>query len=424
LIAAPSLASDPTPKRIRYNRSLPSHSQRIADMVPPDVTTFDKSSAAFPGIDNRVLLAACSASPLPAAALARLAEQAQLQAAGGGLAFEPYDGLLAQLRAAAGEVLGADAGDISFQRNSTEAISLIAAGYPFARGDEVIGYVHEYPANHYPWRTLAENGVRLVELANARPPGVADCGSRPCALSLDELEQKITPRTRVVALSHVQFASGYALDVRALAALCHERGIDLVIDAAQSLGALPVEPLPGTAAIVASGWKWLLGPIGSGLMWSSPELREKLRHVMVGAESMQQGTDYLDHSWRPHSSAKRFEYATSSPALVAALAASIESIHLRYGVAAINTELRRLQDLLADRLDDALFTPLRFDAEHRSGILAVICRSREPEQVAAALRERGFITTVRGGYLRFAPHFFVTDEQVARLAETMNACGR
>ena len=288
----------------------------------PGVPAFDKSAAAFPGIDNRVLAAACSASPLPAAALARMADQAQLQAAVGGLAFEPYDGLLAQLRATTGQLLGADAGDISFQRNSTEAISLIAAGYPFASGDEVIGYAHEYPANHYPWRNLAQHDVRLVELANFRPPGVADCGPRPCALSLDELEQRLTPRTRVIALSHVQFASGYAVDVRELAALCHERGIDLVIDAAQSLGALPVEPLPGVAAIVASGWKWLLGPIGSGVMWTSPELREKLRHVIVGAESMEQGTDYLDHAWRPHAGAKRFEYATSSPALVAALAAS------------------------------------------------------------------------------------------------------
>jgi selenocysteine lyase/cysteine desulfurase len=178
------------------------------------------------------------------------------------------------------------------------------------------------------------------------------------------------------------------------------------------------------AAIVTSGWKWLLGPIGSGLMWTSAELREKLRHVMVGAQSMQQDPDYLDHSWRPHSSARRFEYSTSSPMLIAALEASIDSIHLRYGVPAITTELLRLQDVVIDRLDANLFTPLRFDLPHRSGILAVICRRREPEQLAAALRERGLITTARGGYLRIAPHFFVTDEQVERLAETMNACGR
>ncbi|MDX6388331.1 MAG: hypothetical protein QOD85_2133 [Gaiellaceae bacterium] len=389
-----------------------------------EVTAFDKSPGAFGGVGNRVLLSACAASPLPDAALARLTEQAQLQAAGGTLAFEPYESLQAQLRAAAAELLAADPRDISFQRNSTEAVSLIAAGYPFNSGDEVIGYVHEYPANHYPWRNLAQHGVRLVELTNSRPPAVADCASRPCALSLDELEQRITPRTRIIALSHVQFASGYAADVRALAALCHERGIDLVIDAAQSLGALPIEAQPGLAAIVASGWKWLLGPIGSGLMWTSPQLREKLDHVIVGAESMQQATDYLDHSWRPHTSAKRFEYATSSPALVAALATSIESIHLRYGVAEINAELLRLQDLLIAQLDDNLFTPVLFDAAHRSGILAVICRRREPAELAALLREQEFITTVRGGYLRIAAHFFITDEQIARLAEIMNASGR
>jgi cysteine desulfurase / selenocysteine lyase len=388
------------------------------------MVAFDKSTAAFPGRDRYVFMFACGASPLPAVALDRMVAGAQLQADTGGLVFGSYDETLDRFRRTAARLLGTSTDNVSFQRNTTEAMSLIADGYPFEPGDEVIGYVHEYPANHYPWRNLARRGVRLVELPNVITPGNEACGERPCALLLDDLEQRITRRTRVVALSAVQFASGFALDVEAVARICREHRVDLVLDAAQSLGALPLRPdQHGVAAVAASGWKWLLGPIGSGLMYTSPALRDKLEHVVVGAETMKQGTDYLEHSWAPHETAKRFEYATASPALAAALEASISEIHLRYGVEAIRDEILRLQDLLIDRLDPALFVPVRHPTGNRSGVLCVVSRRRRPDELVDSLLGRGFVTSARGGYLRLAPHFFVTDEEIGRLAEAMNELG-
>jgi len=388
------------------------------------MVTFDKSTAAFPGRDRHVFLLACGASPLPAVALDQMVAAAQLQADSGGLVFDTYDETLDRLRRTAARLLGTSTDNVSFQHNTTEALSLIADGYPFEPGDEVISYVHEYPANHYPWRNLSHRGVQLVLLPNVVTPGNEVCGERPCAFSLDDLEQLITPRTRVVALSAVQFASGFALDLDAVARICREHGIDLVLDAAQSLGALPLRPdAQGVAAVAASGWKWLLGPIGSGLMYTSPEFRHKLGHVVVGAETMKQGTDYLDHSWAPHETAKRFEYATSSPALAAALEASMSGIHLRYGVEAIREEILRLQDLLIDRLDPLLFASVRHPPGNRSGVLCVVSQRRPPEQLVASLRERGFVTSARAGYVRLAAHFFVTDEEIERLAEAMNELG-
>ena len=385
---------------------------------------FDKSTAAFPGRDGHVFLLSCGASPLPAVALERMVAAAQLQAQTGGLVFRSYDETLDQFHQTVARLLGTHADNVSFQRNTTEAMSLIADGYPFEPGDEVISYVHEYPANHYPWRNLARRGVRLVELPNVITPGNEECGARPCALSLDDLEQRITPRTRVVALSTAQFASGFALDVEAVANVCREHGVDLVLDAAQSLGALPLQPEDhGIAAVAASGWKWLLGPIGSGLMYTSPEFRDRLEHVVVGAETMQQGTDYLDHSWAPHGTAKRFEYATTSPALVTALETSISQIHLRYGVDAIRDEILRLQDLLIGQLDPSRFFPVRHPPANRSGVLCVVARRRPPEELVESLLDRGYVASARADYLRVAAHFFVTDEEIGRLAEVMNELG-
>lgn len=388
------------------------------------MVAFDKSTAAFPGRDRYVFLLACGASPLPAVALERMVAATRLQAETGGLVFGSYDETLDQFHHTAAQLLGTGAENVSFQRNTTEAMSLIADGYPFEPGDEVISYVHEYPANHYPWRNLARRGVRLVELPNVITPGNEECGARPCALSLDDLEQRITPRTRVVALSTVQFASGFALDVEAVANLCREHGVDLVLDAAQSLGALPLQPdRYGVAAVAASGWKWLMGPIGSGLMYTSPAFRDKLEHVVVGAETMQQGTDYLDHSWTPHETAKRFEYATTSPALVTALEASISEIHLRYGVDSIRDEILRLQNLLMEQLDPSRFVLVRHPSANRSGLLCVVGRRRRPEELVVSLLDRGFVASARADYLRLAPHFFVTDEEIGRLAEAMNELG-
>lgn len=382
---------------------------------------FDKSAALFPVKHRYVFLSHCGIAPLFAGGMAREVELAREQSESGGLIFDRYDETLDRLRETAARLLRTVPENMSFHRNTSEAMSMIAAGYPFRPGDQVISYVHEYPANHYPWRLQEHRGVELVQLANHALPGSERAGERPCAFSFEELVERLTPRTRVIALSHVQFTSGFALDLKALGELCQDRGIDLVLDAAQSLGALPVYPEEHhVAAVVSSGWKWLLGPLGTGLMYTSPAFRATLEHVMVGAEVMQQGLDYLDHSWRPHSTAKRFEYSTASLSLAAALEACIAQVHLRYGIEAIRDELFRLQGLWLTRLDRRAYTSVEFPPAHRSGILALLCHRHSPERLVTRLREQGFICSARGGYLRVAPHFYITDEDMHRFVDTLN----
>jgi selenocysteine lyase/cysteine desulfurase len=278
--------------------------------------------------------------PLYGPALARQHEVALEHSRTGALVFSKYDPILDGLRQASAELLRTSPENVAFVKNTTEGIALIANGYPFQAGDQVISYVHEYPANHYPWKRLEQCGVELVVLPDRDITGNAPPG-RAVAWTMRDLEERVTPRTRIVALSHVQFASGFAADLPALADFCWSRGIDLVLDAAQSLGALPidVEKLK-IAAVVASGWKWLLGPIGCGLLHTSPAFRQKLDLTMVGAESMQQATDYLDHTWNPFTSAKQFEYSTSPITLAAALECCVRELPLRYGWTRLLTRSR------------------------------------------------------------------------------------
>jgi selenocysteine lyase/cysteine desulfurase len=381
---------------------------------------FDKRHDLFPVKDQYVFLSHCAIAPLYRPALVREMEIAEAQSRSGVLIYGRYNPTLDGLREAAASALKTALDNLAFVRNTTEGIGLIAAGYPFQPGDEVISYVHEYPANHYPWKLQERRSVELVLLPDRDITGRAPAGW-PVAWALDDLEARLTPRTRVIALSHVQFASGYAADLKPVADLCRARGIDLVVDIAQSFGCLPFFPEElGIAAAVSSGWKWLLGPIGSGLMYTSASLRRKLQPVLVGAETMIQDLDYLNHAWQPHQTAKCFEYSTSPIALAAALECSLRELTLRYGLEAIRSEVFRLQDVFLSALDQGRCRPVFGPEAPRTPILSLIA-PEGAEQARRRLLKGNVVCTDRGGYLRVAPHFYNTDEEMISAAELINA---
>ncbi len=382
-----------------------------------------KDPELFPVKKEGVFLAHCAISPLPKPAWDALTEVASSQMRLGGFGLTPYRKILEDVRTAAAELLATEPDNLAFVKNTSEAMGMIANGYPFRHGDEILSYVHEYPANHYPWRLQEKRGVRLVLLPD-RPVAAGPTHGLPCGWSMDDVRRLTTDRTRIIAVSHVQFTSGYAADLEELGAFCAERGIDLVIDAAQSLGSLVIEPdRCHIAAVAASGWKWLFGPTGTGLFYTSREFRRKLGDVLVGAECMIQGDDYLNHTWQPHPSARRFEYSTSPTILAAALAQCLRSAILPAGIQDIQEEIFRLQDMIIENLDPERYSPVAFPREHRSGILSVICRYA-PETVMKEAARKGVFVSARSGYLRLAPHWCTTDDEIHRAMDVLNGLGR
>lgn len=380
---------------------------------------FDKCPESFPVKKEFVFLAHCAVSPLLASAFRAERDVAEDHMRGGALMFVRYREILDELRSAAAELLAVDADDLAFVKNTSEALSMIGGGYPFREGDRIVSYVHEYPANHYPWRLQERRGAELVLLPDRDLSGGVSRG-RPCGFAMEDLEAALDERVKIVALSHVQFTSGFAADLEAIGALCRERGADLVVDAAQSLGALPLKPEKwGISALAASGWKWLCGPVGTGLMYVSPAFREKIDTVMTGADMMKQANAYLDHTWAPLPAAARFEYSTSPVGLAAALHACVRDLPLRYGVDAVRDEILRLQDAALDALDRDRFAPVVFPGKNRSGILALTCDA-DLAAIVEALGERGVVCTGRGGYLRIAPHVYLEEAEVRRAIGILN----
>ncbi len=380
---------------------------------------FDKSDTLFPIRRRYLYLGHSAIGPMYAPAASAAKDFIDAHSEHGRGLVERYESVLTSFRRRTATFLKTSPENIAYVSHTAEAINLIANGYPFQPGDQVVSYVHEYPSNHYPWVLQRRRGVELVLLGDVAGAE----GSR--GWSMDELAAKVSARTRVVALSHVQFANGFAADLSELGPFCRERGIDLVIDSAQSLGVLPLHPEEhGIAALAASAWKWLLGPRGAGLMYTSPVFRAKLEHTMAGAGLMKQRFAYLDHRWDPLEDARRFEYSTLPWEHLVAIDKVLEEVFLRYPIEAIRDEVLDLQDCMLEGLDRRWLEPLRFPRAHRSGILAVRAKVDVTALTDALLRDK-VVVTAPGGYVRLAPHFYLSREEVNRAAQAINAaCAR
>ena len=385
----------------------------------------------FPIKQSINFLAHCSVSHLNKPAADRAAHFLDRQVAvGRGLLFE-YTGnenIAKRFHENFAQLMKTSAENISMTTNTSEAISMIANGYPFEPGDQIISYVNEYPANHYPWRLQAKNrGVELILLSDTDVPQEDRDYTTPIDSSLargwsmEELESRVTDRTRIIAISHVQFTSGYAADLKRLGDFCKSKNIDLVVDAAQSLGCLPVYPEQWNVAAVASaGWKWLLGPVGTGVMYTSPAFREKIAITMSGADHMVQDTQYLDHTWDPHTDGRKFEYSTVSYALLDGLSVGVESVFLNHSAEQRRDHIIEMQELALSQLDMDKFQPVVHEPATRSGILALIPKVSSAPQICKDLEAKNIIVTPRDGYIRFAPHLCTTADEIEQAVVALN----
>ncbi len=386
----------------------------------------------FPSLNNVNFLGYCSVSPLSRAAAERAthAVERQLQV-GRGMLFEysADEQVGRRFHRNFGQLLKTDPSNLSMVTNTSQALSMVANGYPWRAGDEILSYTHEYPANHYPWVVQSrQRDVNLVLLGDAQPDQQQRRGTGPLPDSLargwsfEELESKVTDRTRMIAISHVQFTSGFAADLPRLGAFCRERGIDLVVDAAQGLGCLPLYPDEyGISCVAAAGWKWLVGPVGSAVMFTTPEFREKIEITMTGADHMHQDTEYLDHTWAPYSCGRKFEFSTVPYALLDGLSVGVEQVFLPHTLEAIRDYVHGLHDLAIENLDNDKYQPVVHQDVHRSGILSIVPRAGDAKAISAWLDQQGIVITPRDGYLRLAPHLCTPADQVMQAVEALNA---
>ena len=385
----------------------------------------------FPHKSNINFLAFCSVSPLNGPASRRVIHGIQRQTeVGRGMLFEfvGEEHIASRFHRNFAQLMKTSPENITMTTNTSQPLGMIANGYPFEPGDEIISYINEYPANHYPW--VIQNrrrGVKLHLLSDVDVPQEDREYTEPVSpdfargWSFDELESLVNERTRMIAISHVQFTSGYAADLPRLGEFCKSKNIDLVVDAAQGMGCLPLYPEQwNISAVAAAGWKWMMGPVGTGVLYTSPDFRDKIEITMSGADQMKQDTEYLDHTWDPHSTGQKFEYSTVTYAALDGLSVGIEELFLPRTLESIRDRNFELQELALKSLDVNKYQPVVLRPKNRSGILSLIPNTRPATEISTLLDQKNIIITPRDGYLRFAPHFCSTEQEVQLAVQALN----
>ena len=313
-------------------------------------------------------------------------------------------------RLAAAQLINADATEIAFMKNTTQGILIAANGIDWQAGDNVVTTAVEFPANVYPWWCLKERyGVdtRMVPERDGR-------------IYVEDIASAIDARTRVLTISHVEFASGFRNDLAALGKLCREHDIWFVVDAIQGLGAVEVDVKSCNIDILAAdGHKWLLAPEGAAIFYCADEKREQLINTNIGWASVVNPRDFLNYDLTQKPDATRFEEGSYNSVGLYGLNAAIDLLR-DIGIRAIETRILALTAQLIAGLAAKgyrVITPKR-DAE-RAGIVIFESEQHTPTELYEMLYAENIITAERGSGVRVSPHFYNTTSEIDRLLEVL-----
>ncbi|MGH9766190.1 MAG: aminotransferase class V-fold PLP-dependent enzyme [Blastocatellia bacterium] len=366
----------------------------------------------FPVTQNYVYLNHAAVCPISLPVYERMQMHTRDLLENGAVHFREWLAAVKHTRELAARLINARADEIAFAPNTSAGLAMIANGVDWREGDNIVTADCEFPANVIPWmRIKREFGV---EVKMAR--------ERDCRLETEEILGLFDERTRVVALSFVEFASGFRTDLAAIGRHCRERDVLFVVDAIQGLGALKLDvEACSIDALSADAHKFLLGPDGVSLFYVSRRAMERVKPTLVGWLSVNNPEDYLNYDQPYAPNAKRFESGALNTAGVVGLGAAIE-LFLQVGVEKIESYLLDLGDYLCQRSADRGYqvASSRRDGEKS----AVICLRHEKysaSELYHLLNDRRIITTPRLGRLRISPHFYNTREEIDRLVEALPA---
>lgn len=348
--------------------------------------------------------------PIPEPAIAALEEYGRRIAENGLADIWHWVDRVAHVRGLAAQLVNApSADDIAFIPNTTTGIGLVAEGYPWQPGDNVVLAAEEYPSNQYPWYNLQARGVEVRSVPSQ--------GNR---LVIEDLRAAIDSRTRVLSLSFVEFASGFRNDLDQVGELCRSHGIFFFVDAIQGLGAFPldVQKTP-IDALAADGHKWMLGPEGAGFAYFRRESIDRLRPIGVGAHSVVRPFDYttIDFTLKPH--AGRYEGGALNLPGITALGESLRLL-LAVGPATVAERILTLTDDLCERAPSVGLEVFSSRAGNdRSGIVSLVKPGVDPKEVVRRCRAAGVIVNARGGRIRVSPHAYNTRDEIDRFLEAV-----
>jgi cysteine desulfurase/selenocysteine lyase len=365
--------------------------------------------------------------PLPASAEQAAARILRAQATGAVPKAE-WLALVDTVRAQAATLIGARPEEVAFTKNASEGLNIVGSGLRLGRGDQiVVAPAAEHPNNVFPWLWQAqENGAEVVSVTPAPPESLEEA-----------IIRHIGTRTRLVAVTGVDFGTGRRTDLTAIGTVCRARGVFLLVDSAQSSGVLTQDmatlPVDGWATAVQKG---LLGIYGLGLLFISNAWVERVRPVSLARFSVEVGLGHEaagpEAGWRLRDGAGRYEVGNYNYIGLAALQASL-ALLLQIGPAAVEQRAVGAAERLRAALEQRGVPLLPLPQGHRSHILSIAERQEEGHdrsevawinRLSEALTRDGIAHSVRRGAVRLSTHVHVLPEVVDQVIGSIEAWSR
>lgn len=371
----------------------------------------DEIRSLFPALKTYTYLNSAAVSPMPITAVEAVNSQLLDVAHHGALHYTDWVATKNRARALIASMMNVRPENIAFMRNTSDGFAAVAAGLDWRSDDNIVSFAGEFPANFYPWRQARDRfGVelRLVSERNGR-------------VDLDELISLIDANTKVVAISAVQFASGFNADLERIAEAAHAADALFAVDIIQALGARGFD-LPAAGVDIASGasHKWLCAPEGCGILYVSDEARDRVDPAFVGWISVETPWDFADREQEFKPNALAWESGTGCSSLFYGLEQSAKLL-TETGLDRIQSYLDELTDFLCELVAGKNYDIVSSRAPgERSSIVCIKHRDGlSCREIAEKLEAENVIVSPRGDRIRIAPHFYNNREDIERLVSAL-----
>ena len=369
----------------------------------------------FPVAKKQIFVAHAGITPLPKCAADAMIAHVQASCENHqevGVVLRDID----QTRRVAAELINADKSEIALLGPTSLGLSLFANGLSWGMGDEVVIYQDDYPSNVYPWMALVSHGVTIRRISPEKPG----------LITPELIERQLSSHTRLVALASCHYLSGWRIDVDAIGALLHARGVLFSVDAIQTLGAFPLN-VEFVDFLSADAHKWMLGPMAIGIVFVARRNFEICRPTLLGAWNVSAPQFLAQEALKYHETAQRYEPGVLNVAGAYGMRASLEMLQ-EIGSQAVATAILDVRDYLHGLLGAMGFEFLSPSSEEplRSGIVTAHHPKRKASALFAALEKEKVTASLRmardsGEWLRFSMHFYNTRGEMDRIAEILRA---
>jgi cysteine desulfurase / selenocysteine lyase len=315
--------------------------------------------------------------------------------------LDAYQGL----RVAAAKTIAAEPGEIAIVKNTSEGISTVAMGLDWRPGDRVVAFREEFPANYFPWLRLEKKGVQVDWLSVSDP--------------LDRIDEAARG-ARLLAISFVQYLSGYRCDLEAIGEICERRGVFFFVDAIQGLGAFPLNVRRARIhALAADGHKWLLGPEGCGVLYMRRDVQDSIEPVEFGWTNTAGFADYASRDMTLRGDAGRYECGTLNTVGCFGLRAAFEFL-LEVGVENVAPAVTALTDQVAEGARRKGYRILGDRTPGTtSGIISIQRAGVDARLVVRRLKDAGILAAPRQDWVRISPHFYIGPDEIAKLLDVL-----